>query len=283
MRYLNFKNGCGLIVGLCVVFLATIALLVPSERLATPPWRWAVLASAVLAVIALVAQMVKQSREDTDLAGKVNALLAAKGIFADTLTHPTAVIAPLAENTANLSKRTGIEGELYRIVITGKGASAEIARDLFKTMGREFAIDVDILVEMYMVNTTNEKQFVRDIVATVEVDGKILPLTRQNDFYAWEFNGTRFEYCLKPKEGITFDQSEYESLSPLYKALPVDLEARKPLEGWIHFVAKEIDPEKLDNNHTFKFTIIDSLGNKHPITKGNPKEHPGRIGVCRIR
>jgi hypothetical protein len=69
------------------------------------------------------------------------------------------------------------------VVAAGKGMAAEMTRDLYRVMGRldDFAIDADILVEMYVVNTSREKHFIRDFTATVEVDGKTLPLVRQSD------------------------------------------------------------------------------------------------------
>ncbi len=53
-----------------------------------------------------------------------------------------------------------------------------------------------------------------------------------------------------------------------------------PLTGWVHFIAKEIDPDKLDNNRTYKVTIIDSVGREFQITKvsGNPLR--GKVSVC---
>jgi hypothetical protein len=61
--------------------------------------------------------------------------------------------------------------------------------------------------------------------------------------------------------------------------LPVDLEARQPLEGWMHFVAENIDPYKLRENRTYKLSIIDSLGKEQPILKSSAVKRRGEIGV----
>jgi hypothetical protein len=153
-------------------------------------------------------------------------------------------------------------------------------RDLYKaiTKGAEFAVDVDILIEMYVVNTTNKKRFIRGFNFTVEVDGKMLPLILQKDFYAYELNGTDYEYCLSRGKG-RLDRSKLETLPPLHHGLPVELEAQKPLEGWVHFVINNVDPEKLRGNRNYKLFIVDSLRKEHPILITVTDKREGAINV----
>jgi hypothetical protein len=160
---------------------------------------------------------------------------------------------------------------------------ADAIRDVFKLVRKdeEFAIDVDILVEMYLVNTTERKQYVRGFNFTWEVDGKALPLILQKDFYAYELDGTHYEYCLNISPN-QLDHSKLETLPPLYPRLPLELEARRPLEGWVHFVIKDADPEKVYKNHSYKFSVVDSLDNEHPILKAIMDDRAGTISVRRI-
>ena len=160
--------------------------------------------------------------------------------------------------------------------------TSALARDLYRAVGRldEFLIDVDVLVEMYVVNGSNAKHYLRDFQATVIVDGKEITLVRQSDFHAWEYNNRPHEYCLDFNEtGNMFDRSHLEALRPLYDALPVELESRKPLEGWVHFIAKDVDPEKLNNNHSYRFTFKDSLGKEWPISKSSSAKRRGEVSV----
>jgi hypothetical protein len=179
--------------------------------------------------------------------------------------------------------RPAIDAEVYRAVVAGKGVTADMTREIYKLIGEldKFAIDVDVLVEMYAVNATNTKQFIRDIEGTVEVDGKTLPLIRQNDFDACKFGDTPYEFCLnKSQSDNRFDRSGLESLLPFFQSSnSIALEAREPHEGWIHFIVKEVDPQKLNDNRSYKFTIVDSLRREHPILKANRTKRLGEVTV----
>jgi hypothetical protein len=279
-----------------VVGLAIIPLSVEPSHLSWLRWEIAIGVLGGVGLIAIIAQAVMQSKEDHErderdkkrdekqaqIELKVtevwNVMLKGKP---ENVTHPTTLIAP-QDSVSETKQQDEIDAEVYRVVLTGKGMGAEMARELFKIVGREkeFAIDVDILVEMYVVNSTDSKRFIRDVEGTVEVDGKILPLVRQDDFAAWEFSGRRYEYCLdRNQTNNKFDRSWLEPLLPLFGSKLIGLEARQPLEGWIHYIVKEVDPQKLNDNRTYKFTIIDSLGKEHTILKANMTKRPGEVTV----
>jgi hypothetical protein len=106
-------------------------------------------------------------------------------------------------------------------------------------------------------------------------------MLREKDFDAWELNGTEYEYCLDPRPYENkFDlKSRAESLNMLAPILPVALDPKGPLDGWIHFVLNGIDPEKLNNNQTYNFSIIDSMGEEHKIRRSAGKSRLGEVTV----
>jgi hypothetical protein len=199
------------------------------------------------------------------------------------LPGPPEILAATSEPAAEGSspKNAMLDGELYRIVTAPKGAFAEMTRQIVESMREEFAIDVDILVELYVVNLSAETQYIRDFCASVEIDGERIEMCRQRDFHAWDVNGTDYEYCLDPDPaGTAFDlEHRAETLIPIFSSLPVELNPRKPLEGWVRFLLKEVDPKKLENNRTYAFRILDSLGEEHPIIRSRKLETTSRISV----
>jgi hypothetical protein len=180
-------------------------------------------------------------------------------------------------------KNAKLDGELYRVVTSAKGAFVEITRQFFESMRKEFAIDVDIMLELYIVNLSTETQYIRDLDVSVEIDGQRKELIRQNDFYAYEVNNTDYEYCLDPDpDGSKFEVEERaETLAPIFPSLPIEVSPRKPLEGWARFLLKDVDPKKLENNRSYAFKIVDSLGEEHTITRSRKRETASRIGVRR--
>jgi hypothetical protein len=168
-----------------------------------------------------------------------------------------------------------LDGEIYRIVRSDKLAYSDLTRQLWEGVnpGKEFAIDVDILVEMYVVNTSSETQYIRDFRGSVEIDGVRIPLIRESDFFAYTIgDGHDYEYCLdQPNERLAILGGPSETLRPLFATLPISLEERKPTEGWVRFLLKERDPRKLEGNRTYEFVLVDSLGVEYQISRSaNP-------------
>ena len=186
-------------------------------------------------------------------------------------------------STRVTERRPVFEAEIYRVVTTGKGMGAEMTRDLYRAVGRleEFAIDADVLAELYIVNTSNQKRYIRDLTGTVEVDGTTLSLVRQDNFNAFDFNNDDYEYCLNMKsdEENKFDRSDLRDLPALLPSLPIEVGPQAPLDGWVHFVVNGVDPKKLDGNRTFKFVIADSLGRLYQIVKPSETRKRGEVTV----
>ncbi|MGH2509719.1 MAG: hypothetical protein ACRDHZ_20255, partial [Ktedonobacteraceae bacterium] len=208
----------------------------------------------------------------------VEKYLSKKGTVPDAPTQSSVVVSSAPEAVVASPQ---FDGEIYRIVTAAKHPYAEMTREVIKMMGPEkhFEIDVDVLVEMYVVNISDTTQYVRDIIGSVEIDGTRMPLLRQRDFDAWEFSGGDYEYCLDPtpEESKILISSRVENLDVLAPVLPCRLEPKSPLNGWIHFLLQNIDPEKLKDNQTYQFSIMDSVGQEHPISR--PARRRGRGGI----
>jgi hypothetical protein len=237
----------------------------------------------VLTVLIYVATK-RSGATRSEIVSIVTELLEQKGISGDSITQlPTSTSGPADSKATGV--RPVLDAEIYRISTTGKAMSdvLSLTRSLYEIKGRlhEFAIDADVLVEMYVVNTSTTKKYIRDFIGTVEIDGKEVPLVRQRDFYAWDFNHRAYEYCLTLGDD-KYDHSNLEALPNLSNHINEELEAGKPIEGWVRFLVKNIDPEKLTNNRSYKLFVVDSLGNEYPILKAVPTKRPGEVTVRQI-
>jgi len=282
--HLTGKNCLSLIGALVVLALALITLLVPPWHLSSTLWRSIVIGLAIVGVIAFIWLTIRQSREDHErdqreksrdekfesIVAKIAELHPTSSKSAPP--EPTTRNVELPQSAETKKVHPVIDGHIYRIVSASKSSVGEITRDLYRAMNRlgNFVVDADVLAEMYIVNASDEKLFLRDVVGTVEIDGKTLPLIRQNDFRAWEFDNRDYEYCLDFSKK-RFDRTKLEPLKALLPSLALELEAHKPLEGWLHFAVKQInDPEKLAGKALYSFAFVDSLGNQYPVTKSAP-------------
>jgi hypothetical protein len=180
--------------------------------------------------------------------------------------------------TATKSSSQAIDGELYRIAAVPRSVAWPILKDIFRIKGQagDAKIDTDILVEMYLVNTTKAIKHIRDLKLSVEIAGKRTPLERQPDLNADELNGMQFEYGLTPEGG-----DDAKQIKLLFPSLPVALAPEQPLEGWLRFLAKEANPDAIDSN-TWQFLILDSVGNEYPLVKTANRELKGEIGLRRV-
>jgi hypothetical protein len=275
MPRLSLKNACGLIAGGCIVILAAITILVPTDQLAEPLWRWIVFSLAVVAVITLAAQMVKQSHEDRDLGKKLDGLLVARGVLPDAPLSSAILASPAFPSVT----QPDIDGEVYRIALSPRVVAWGIVKDIYRIQGRpdEAQIDCDVLVEMYLVNTSKtENRYVRDLRLTADLNGSTITLQRQNDLRAMDMSDKEFEY------GIKEAKSDTKPVKQLFSELPAVLAPMQPVEGWVRFLAEGINPDKVTDK-SWRLSVVDSLGSEHPITKASQREKKGEVALRRIR
>ena len=214
----------------------------------------------------------------------VEKVLVARGIQPEPFNGVSS--AELPKDSAQTTQSSSVfDGELYRIVTAPKNAFADMTRQIIESMHKQFAIDVDVLIELYLVNISSEKQYIRDFQVSVEIDGRRTALIWEMNFDAWEVNDVDYEYCLDPTpdEPSLLLDSRAETLEPIFSSLPIELAPRQPLRGWAHFLLRDVDPKKLENNQTYAFAVIDSLGVEHPITRAAKPQTDSKVSARRKR
>jgi hypothetical protein len=256
---------------------------VPAGGIPTPriglAFNTVLICSALLCLIALIVSVrwlirnwKSNDASNEALEKSIEEILARKNIAPDDVKQ-SSMETPTVDPQATPPK---LDGEIYRIVRSDKTAYSDLTRQFWEGVnpGKEFAIDIDILVEMYVVNTSSEAQYIRDFCASVEIDGARVPLIREQDFSAFEILDEQWEYCLDStsNEPPIVMNGRSETLTPLFASLPTSLAPSQPAEGWVRFLLKERDPRKLEENRTYKFVLKDSLGAEHEISRAaNPQ------------
>jgi hypothetical protein len=97
---------------------------------------------------------------------------------------------------------------------------------------------------------------------------------------AEDFNDSRYEYGLRIKEN-TFSETP-QPLKRLFDKLPMALSPKQPTEGWVRFMAKDINPDKIEQG-TIKLTVTDSVGQQYSIHKvPSERERRGEIALRRV-
>jgi len=192
-----------------------------------------------------------------------------------------------SESSIEVPRISTFGAEVYRVVVAPKLPLWGETHSLFKAMGRdaEFLIDVDLLAELYIVNATSETQYIRELIAFVEVDGKDFPLLMQGGFYAYELNGQDYDWCLDPTpkdvDSVSDRRARLETLTPIAASFPATLEPRRPIRGWIKLLASKINPDKLKGEAKYRFSVRDSLGVEHPINPAKG-ENRGEIAILPV-
>jgi hypothetical protein len=218
------------------------------------------------------------SHEDRELTKKIEVLIATH------TTLPQQEVKSLTqqpEEPAPPETKPIIDGEVYRLVMSPRSIAWPLVRDVYRIQGKPDAavIDTDILVEMYVVNRDPEKtRYVRDVRLSAEVNGLRKEFKRQDDLKADNFNDKEYEYGLKEQSF-----SEVEPIASLSRTFPLALAPEQPIEGWLRFMAREINADKIVQG-TIVIAVVDSLGNEYFINRvAADRERRGEIGLRRFR
>lgn len=286
--HLTLKNLLSVVIGVCVVGLAFIPLHVAPNDVSK--WNRLVWLFAVVGVLAILIQALLQSREDhqrdekdRDRDKRQDSL---DSNMAELLAQlrsgfPKAATEPIALESQPRPQHPDIDGEVYRLVMSPRSVAWPLVRDAYRLQGRpdDAVVDTDILVEMYLVNRDATKtHYVRDVRLSAEVNGKRVEFRRQPNLWADDFNNTEYEYGLREKQG-----DDVQLINQLSNTFPLALASGQPVEGWLRFMAKEINADKIAQG-TVTVTAVDSLGNEQPINKvATDRERRGEIGLRRRR
>lgn len=271
------KNACSGVTALSGGILTIIMGAVPAENLHN--WKWLIIVLAAITVLVSLIQMFLASHEDRELSKKIEVLIAKHSPIL-----PQQEVRPLEQKPESQpvpDSKPAIDGEIYRLATSPRSVAWQLVRDLYKMKGREdeAVVDTDILVEMYLVNRDATKtRYVREIRLSAEVNGKRVEFKRQPNLWADGFNDIEFEYGLKETQG-----EDVDPINQLSNTFPLPLAPEQPVEGWVRFMAKEINADKIVQG-TVTVTVVDSLGNEYPITKAaTDRERRGEVGLRRRR
>jgi hypothetical protein len=270
------KNVCSGVTALSGGILTIVMGAVPADNLHN--WKWLIIGLAAITVIASLIQMFLASHEDRELTKKIEVLIATH------TTLPQQEVKSLTqqpEEPAPPETKPIIDGEVYRLVMSPRSIAWPLVRDVYRIQGKPDAavIDTDILVEMYVVNRDPEKtRYVRDVRLSAEVNGLRKEFKRQDDLKADNFNDKEYEYGLKEQSF-----SEVEPIASLSRTFPLALAPEQPIEGWLRFMAREINADKIVQG-TIVIAVVDSLGNEYFINRvAADRERRGEIGLRRFR
>lgn len=147
---------------------------------------------------------------------------------------------------------------------------------IFALSGKgEPKVDCDVLVSMYLVNASPSTRYIRELTASVEVDGKRTNLEPRSDFFLNPEDDDRkpqdMEYVFRAEAG-----KEGAPLQKLFPVMPCEAVPQRPFEGWIRYIIRDVVPEKINSN-TWYFIIVDSMGNQQFITKTSQTPKIGEI------
>lgn len=197
-------------------------------------------------------------------------------------TGPTPIESEPPKLTADAKPDTILDGELHRVFICPRmGIPYKMLQEIWQLSKHsdEPKVDCDILIAMYVVNVSASVQYIRDVTASVEVEGERKDMERQDDFrLRFRDESDDLEYGFELEE----DHNDPISLTPLLPQLPCELPPNKPLEGWVRFILRSVAPGKVDPN-TWQFSVVDSRGKQHFIMKTSSKPKKGEIGFRRVR
>lgn len=289
--HINQKNFLTVVQVVAVVGLAVIPLFADPAHLGWRRWQVAVVCLASVGVCAVFRQAHIQSREDHDRAERERESDSRQDEMQSTLQDllqavktasppkPVDVMPQLMPTEANGT--AALEGEIHRIFMYARlGIEFSMFKEIWKAKGQagEPVIDCDIIVSWYIVNKSSSTKYIRSILANVEVDGKDTPMEIQEDFRAGVFNDS-VEYG--------WDKNQHDGawptpLEPLFPSkLPCPISTGQPLIGWVRFLLRDVNPDGIDAD-TWRFSILDSVGNQYPVTKIIKNEKKGGLGLRRV-
>jgi hypothetical protein len=270
--HLNAKNVLTLVGALAVLGETLISLLVPLDHLVWIRWKAGVIVIAGVGIGSLIWQTFRQSREDDERDDRerkrdenLRTIVGAIGVGAESEVPRLAAV-PKTDAV--------FDAEVQRIFVYAHKALQLPVTQLMEEL-RPAAGPADVLVRFYVVNCADAVHYIRDIAGSVEANGVPHQFSRQEGFTAPVFRGT-VEYGWDPQE----DRSAWPvPLPPLLPELPFQLDPRQPITGWVRFALPDVDTEAIDPK-TWKFSIIDSLGKEHAITKtAQSVSKKGTIGL----
>jgi hypothetical protein len=140
--------------------------------------------------------------------------------------------------------------------------------------------DYDVFVEMYLQNDSPGKGSIIEYIFEMEFEDHFVRLEREFNFNGWIIE--REESQMNAREFLKIVQKRVQKPVPsLAESAAGNLEQGKGVEGWLHYVLRDIAYTEFDGikKRDMRLTINDGKGGSHIINKawtGEPR--PWRIG-----
>lgn len=263
MRFLTLKNFLNLHLGLVIIALAVIPVY--------GPYHWTILCIAAVGILILIGQAHLQSKDDREIVR----------LLKEFTPHALSAELPGKLASSEADQKVIFDGEIYRIFSYPRtGLDFEMFKKARRAGGAigDPVVDCDVLACFYIVNRSAETSYMRSIFGSVEVDGIRKTMERQDDFRLQHAFAGSVEYGWDLNPGDA--SKDPAPLKPLASAWPYEMQSQKPVDGWVRFLLRDINPDKINSN-TWQFAVVDSLDRHHPITKTNDSKKDGEIALRR--
>jgi hypothetical protein len=292
--HLTRKNCLSVVIGACVVGLAIIPIAVPAEHIG---WmRWQVLAYVLMgvAIVALIAQTIMQSREDDQREERERERDKREGerdhrererderltlflgrfeaVSRESVEERPKPMEATVESPADTDSE-GLYVELYEPTFfypqVGDFAF-KLLQGKYVASGKkaeEAKTECDFLIELFAVNKSKTKIYIKDFSAWLEIDGTWQKLTPDDNFHLTDLWSGSVEYGLERADGD--ERKGPDPLSSLLDKKYKEIQPAEPIEGWLKFSTPEINPEL---RYPLRVAIIDTMDREHHIDKSVAKK-----------
>ncbi|MGD0790214.1 MAG: hypothetical protein ABR920_00465 [Terriglobales bacterium] len=134
--------------------------------------------------------------------------------------------------------------------------------------------DYDVFLEVYLQNDVPGKGSILEYVFEMEFEGSYVKLEREFSFKGWILE--REESQMNARDGLSIVHDSVQKPIPDLSAIAGLLEQGKGVEGWLHYVLKNVAYTEFDGakKRDMRLTINDGKGEPHLINKawtGEPR------------
>jgi len=137
---------------------------------------------------------------------------------------------------------------------------------------KDYTVDCDVFIEAYIVNEGPGVGSILEYELELELNGQLLKLKSEFGFSGWV--QTRTSYRIDAITGNKIENPIHQEEVPdLMRLSAMPMQQGHGVEGWLHFVIKDVNPLKLESSpaklkRPSPLKAVDGYGREHAITKG---------------
>ena len=122
----------------------------------------------------------------------------------------------------------------------------------------------DVFVEAYIQNNVPGKGSIIDYILELELGGTYIKLQREFNFKGWMLD--REESQMNAKNWLTTSTKHVKDAIPDLSVMASGvMEQGKGVEGWLHYVLRDVPYTELDGQAKYRLTLYDGKGKAHEI------------------